>query len=123
MPDMNGIEMLERLKSDERLYSIPVIMISGLSESEAVIRCIEAGADDYLPKPFNLVLLRARINAGLERKRWREREQDYLSRLEAEKERSEALLRNILPVPIVLRLNRGETVIADRFDEASILFA
>jgi adenylate cyclase len=120
---MNGIEMLERLKSDERLYSIPVIMISGLSESEAVIRCIEAGADDYLPKPFNLVLLRARINACLERKRWRQREQEYLSRLTAEKERSEALLRNILPDPIVRRLNGGETTIADGFAEVSILFA
>ena len=74
-------------------------MISGLSETDAVIRCIEAGADDYLPKPFNHVLLRARINACLERKRWRDREREYLARLTAEKERSEALLRNILPEP------------------------
>ena len=123
MPDMNGIEILERLKSDERLYGIPVIMISGLSETEAVIRCIEAGAEDYLPKPFNLVLLRARINACLERKRWREREQDYLARLREERDRSEALLRNILPDPIVRRLNAGETTIADGFAEVSILFA
>jgi adenylate cyclase len=123
MPDMNGLEMLERLKADERLYGIPVIMISGLSETEAVIRCIEAGAEDYLPKPFNLVLLRARINACLERKRWREREQEYLARLQAEKDRSEALLHNILPAPIVGRLNAGETTIADGFAEVSILFA
>ncbi len=123
MPDMNGIEVLERLKSDERWRSIPVIMISGLSEMEAVIRCIEAGADDYLPKPFNVVLLRARINACLERKRWHDREREYLARLRTEKERSEALLRNILPDPVVLRLNAGETLIADRFDDVSILFA
>ena len=123
MPDMNGLEMLERLKADERLYGIPVIMISGLSETEAVIRCIEAGAEDYLPKPFNLVLLRARINACLERKRWREREREYLARLQAEKDRSEALLRNILPDPIVRRLNAGETTIADGFADVSILFA
>ncbi|WP_342640046.1 adenylate/guanylate cyclase domain-containing protein [Rhodoligotrophos ferricapiens] len=123
MPGMNGIEVLRRLKSDPRLYQIPVIMISGLSETDAVIRCIEAGAEDYLPKPFNLVLLRARINACLERKRWRSREQEYLSQLKIEKDRSEALLRNILPDPIVLRLNQGETIIADRFENASILFA
>ena len=89
MPDMNGIEMLERLKADERWYHTPVVMISGLTETDAVIRCIEAGAEDYLPKPFNLVLLRARINACLERKRWRDRERDYLARLKEEKERSD----------------------------------
>ena len=60
MPDMNGIEVLERIKCIERWQRIPVIMISGPSEGDAVIRCIEAGAEDYLPKPFNLVLLRAR---------------------------------------------------------------
>ncbi|MDW6020413.1 adenylate/guanylate cyclase domain-containing protein [Mesorhizobium sp. BAC0120] len=123
MPDMNGIEVLERLKADERWHSIPVIMISGLSETDAVIRCIEAGADDYLPKPFNHILLRARINACLDRKRWHDREQEYLAQLEAEKERSEALLRNILPSPVVARLNAGETLIADRFENVSILFA
>jgi adenylate cyclase len=123
MPDMNGIEVLETLKSDTRWYAIPVVMISGLSETDAVMRCIEAGAEDYLPKPFDVVLLRARINAGLERKRWRDRERDYLASLRAEKERSEALLRNILPDPIVLRLNEGEKVIADRFEAVSILFA
>jgi adenylate cyclase len=122
MPDMNGIEMLEQLKRDERLHGIPVIMISGLSENEAVIRCIEAGAEDYLPKPVNPVLLRARINACLERKRWREREEEYLSRLKEEKDRSEALLRNILPGAIVRRLHGGETMIADSFDDVSILF-
>ena len=79
MPEMNGIEVLERLKSDEKTQHTPVIMISSLSETDAVIRCIQAGAEDYLPKPFNLVLLRARINAALERRRWRERERDYFA--------------------------------------------
>jgi class 3 adenylate cyclase len=87
------------------------------------MRCIEAGAEDYLPKPFNLILLRARINASLERMRWREREQRYLAELKVEKEKSEALLRNILPEPIVKRLSAGETTIADGFSEVSILFA
>src|SRR5215204_3073884 len=70
-----------------------------------------------------MVLLRARINACLDRKRWQDREWEYLVRLRAEKERSEALLRHILPDAVVVRLNAGETVIADRFENVSILFA
>jgi adenylate cyclase len=123
MPDMNGVEVLERLKSNKDWRSTPVIMISGLSEMTAVIRCIEAGAEDYLLKPFDMVLLRARINACLDRKRWQDREWEYLVRLRAEKERSEALLRHILPDAVVVRLNAGETVIADRFENVSVLFA
>ena len=122
MPDMNGFQVLERLKADERLREIPVIMISGLRETDSVIRCIEAGAEDYLPKPFDPVLLRARIDACLERKRWHDRERRYLAVLQEEKRRSEALLRNILPGRIVGRLNDGETVIADRLEEVTILF-
>jgi adenylate cyclase len=123
MPDLNGFQVLERLKADERLHDVPVIMISGLQETDSVIRCIEAGAEDYLNKPFNPVLLRARISACLERKRWRERERRYVERIELEKAKYEALLRNILPGQIVTRLNDGEVVIADRVEEATILFA
>ena len=122
MPDMNGLEVLGRLKADPRLREIPVIMISGLQDTDSVIRCIEAGAEDYLPKPFDPVLLRARIGASLERKRWHDRERHYLVRLAAEKERSEALLRNILPEPIISRLTGGERVIADQLDEVTIVF-
>jgi adenylate cyclase len=123
MPELNGFQVLERLKADERLHDIPVIMISGLQETDSVIRCIEAGAEDYLPKPFNPVLLRARISACLERKRWRDRELRYRERIELEREKYESLLRNVLPGQIVTRLNNGEVVIADRVEEATILFA
>ena len=123
MPELNGFQVLERLKADERLRDIPVIMISGLQETDSVIRCIETGAEDYLPKPFNPVLLRARISACLERKRWRDREHRYLERIELEREKYENLLGNILPGQIVTRLNNGEVVIADRIEEATILFA
>lgn len=122
MPDMNGLQVLERLKGNKRLRNIPVIMISGLQETDSVIRCIGAGAEDYLPKPFDQVLLRARINACLERKHWHDRELGYLTQLKAEKERSDALLRSILPGQIVGRLNDGEAVIADRFENVTILF-
>lgn len=123
MPDMNGVEVLSRLKAEPRWQHIPVIMISGLHEVDAVARCIEAGADDYLPKPFNPTLLRARINSTLEKKRWLDREHQYLQRIEAEKQRADALLHAVLPGQIVARLKAGEAIIADRFDEATILFA
>ena len=123
MPDMNGIELLSRIKIHEKWRRIPVIMVSGLKETDAVIRCIEAGADDYLSKPFNPVLLRARINACLEKKRWADREQRYLRRIQFENQRTDALLHAILPGQVVKRLNEGEDVIADWFESATILFA
>jgi adenylate cyclase len=69
MPDMNGYEVLEHLKTDPQLRHIPVIMISAVDEIESVIRCVELGAEDYLSKPFNPTLLRARVGASLERKK------------------------------------------------------
>jgi len=130
MPQMNGYQVLEHLKSNPALRQIPVIMISAVDELDSVVRCIELGAEDYLPKPFNPALLRARVGASLEKKRLRDevrtslaREREYVAQLKAEKERSEALLRNILPSPVVVRLNAGETPIADRFENVSILFA
>jgi two-component system sensor histidine kinase/response regulator len=74
MPDMDGYEVLERLKRDDRLRHIPVIMISALNELQSVVRCIEAGAEDYLAKPFDPILLKARIGSCLEKKRGRDRE-------------------------------------------------
>ena len=74
MPDMDGYEVLGRIKADERLQHIPVIMISAVSELQSVVRCIEAGAEDYLSKPFNPILLKARIDSCLEKKRCRDRE-------------------------------------------------
>lgn len=74
MPDMNGYEVLGHIKTDHRLQHIPVIMISALHEVQSVVRCIEAGAEDYLTKPFNPTLLKARIGASLEKKRGRDRE-------------------------------------------------
>jgi len=123
MPGLSGYDVLGRLKSDPRYRDIPIIMISALDEIDSVARCIEAGAEDYMPKPFNPVLLRARINASIEKKRLREREKVFIEQLRIEKEKSEALLLNILPMPIVSRLNLGETIIADHIPDATILFA
>jgi two-component system cell cycle response regulator len=81
MPEMDGYQVLEQLKADPRLRDIPVIMISAVEELESVVRCIELGAQDYLPKPFNPVLLRARLSACLERKWLRDQEVDYLQQV------------------------------------------
>ncbi len=69
MPEMDGYQVLAHLKQDAQLKYIPVIMITALNEIDSVVRCIEMGAEDYLPKPFNPVLLQARVNASLEKKR------------------------------------------------------
>jgi two-component system cell cycle response regulator len=78
MPRMDGYQVLERIRSEPKLRHTPVIMISALEDVESVVRCIEMGAEDYLPKPFDPVLLRARIKAGLARKRLHDLEQEYL---------------------------------------------
>ncbi|HYI11948.1 MAG TPA: response regulator [Thermoanaerobaculia bacterium] len=74
MPDMDGYEVLGRIKADPRLQHAAVIMISAIDEVQSAVRCIEAGAEDYLSKPFDPTLLKARIGASLERKRGRDRE-------------------------------------------------
>ena len=76
MPEMNGYQVLKRLKQEEGWRDIPVIMISALEEKDIVVRCIEMGADDYMGKPFNPVFLKARINSCLERKRLRDLEKE-----------------------------------------------
>lgn len=82
MPGMDGREVLRRIKEHEEWRATPVIVISGQQDMEGIIECIEAGADDYLFKPFNPVLLQARIKAGIERKRWHDREEQYRQQLE-----------------------------------------
>jgi adenylate cyclase len=82
MPDMDGREVLRRIKEHPEWRATPVIVISGSQDMDGIIACIEAGADDYLFKPFNPVLLQARIKAGIERKRWHDREEQYRQQLE-----------------------------------------
>ncbi|HUB95586.1 MAG TPA: response regulator [Stellaceae bacterium] len=81
MPEMDGYETLKQVKSSDALRHIPVLMVSALDEMESVIRCIELGAEDYLPVPFNPVLLQARIGASLEKKRLRDQEVRHLREL------------------------------------------
>jgi two-component system, cell cycle response regulator len=81
MPVLDGYETLARIKADERLRHIPVIVISSVDELDSVIRCIEGGATDYLPKPFNAAVLRARLNASLAEKRLHDLQLEYLEQV------------------------------------------
>ena len=122
-PSEADFQTLQLLQADEELRPIPVIMLSAFDQVDSVALCIEMGADDFLAKPFDPVLLRARIGSSLERKRLRDREQDFLRQIEMEKEQSERLLLNILPAPVAERLKAGESTIADGFAEVTVLFA
>jgi sigma-B regulation protein RsbU (phosphoserine phosphatase) len=97
MPEMNGYQVLEQVIADPNLRDIPVIVTSGLEEIESVVKCVEMGAEDYLTKPINQVLLRARINASLEKKRLRDQQTHLLLRLERELEIARQTQQSILP--------------------------
>lgn len=107
MPGIDGYTVLKTIKADEQLRHVPVIMISALDEIESVVHCIESGAEDYLPKPFNPTLLRARIGASLEKKSLRDDEQRHLrvieetqQRLTHELDEAARYVRSIIPDPI-----------------------
>lgn len=123
MPEMNGYQLLEQLKADPALQHIPVIVISAVDNLNSVIKCIEMGAEDYLFKPFNTVLLKARVAASLEKKQLRDHERTYLQQIQIEQEKSEQLLLNILPKPVAHRLKQGQEAIADNYPSVTILFA
>ena len=122
MPEMDGYEVLRRMKADTNLRNIPVILVSAHDELEKIVQGIELGAEDYLPKSFNPVLLKARIGACLEKKALRDQEQNYLSQIQHEREKSEKLLRNILPDSIADRLKQTEDIIADNVEDVSVMF-
>jgi class 3 adenylate cyclase len=130
MPELDGLGVLEMLKQDNTLQSLSVIVISGAEALDNTIKCIEIGAEDYLPKPFNPVLLKARIFSSFEKKRLRELDRKRMEALDQEKQRleveqlkTEKLMLNILPRPIADRLKRGEKNISGSYPDVSILFS
>ncbi len=130
MPELDGLGVLEMLRADNNVQFPSVIVISGASALERAYKCIEIGAEDYLPKPFNPVLLKARIFSSFEKKRLRDLERQRLialdqktQRLEFEQLKTEKLMLNILPRPIAERLMRGEQNISGNYPEVSILFS
>lgn len=102
MPVMDGYTALACLKADPRLHHLPVIVLSAVDDIESVARCIELGAEDYLPKPFDPVLLKARITASLNKKRLHDREHSYLQQIQQEKKRADDLLNVVIPLGIAL---------------------
>ncbi len=100
MPQMDGYEVLRRIKSDARLQHLPVVMVSALGETESVVRCIELGADDYLTKPFNPLVLKARVTSSLSRKWLRDREQVHAQSLTRELDIGRQIQAGFLPQDI-----------------------
>ncbi|MFN8636419.1 MAG: adenylate/guanylate cyclase domain-containing protein [Chloroflexota bacterium] len=123
MPGIDGYEVLRRLKADDGLRHIPVIVLSASDEIESAVRCIELGAEDYLPKPIDAVLLRARIGASLEKKRLRDQEVVYLQQIDAERKRADELLHVILPGEVVAELKATNGVAPRRYENVAVLFS
>jgi adenylate cyclase len=118
-----SLVLLDLMMPDLNTRDVSVVVLSADTDTEMISKYIEIGADDYLPKPFNPTILRARVSSELSKRSLRSMENEYRERIDQEKKRSEALLRNILPPEIAIRLRKGETNIADHFDDATIIFA
>jgi class 3 adenylate cyclase len=130
MPELDGLGVLKVVKSTPELSYLPVIIVSSAEDFDRIVECIQVGAEDYLPKPFNAVLLRARVFSSLEKKRLRDLDREHILELQREKEmlhieqmKSEKLMLNILPKPIADRLKKGEKNIAGSYSEVTVLFS
>lgn len=123
MEGMSGQTLLQRVRADERLRHIPVLLIASVADEDVMIDCIEQGAVDYLLRPVREVLLLARLRASLERKHMGDRERDYHRLVELERRRAEMLLYDLLPAEIAARMKHGEQVIADSHEAVTVLFA
>lgn len=107
MPKMNGYQVLEVMRDDERLRYTPVVVVSAVNDMNSVIKCVHLGAADYLFKPFDPVLLHARVSACLEKKRLLDLEREYLRQIEQEKKQVHDLLNVIIPIGIELTSERN----------------
>jgi len=109
MPEMDGYQVLQQMTDDLRLRDVPVIVTSALEEIDSVVKCIEMGAEDYLTKPVNPVLLRARINASLEKKRLRDQQRE--------------LIRTFATAEVADDLQSSGFALGGRYVEATTMFA
>ena len=92
MPEMDGYQVLAQMMADPHLKQLPVIMVSAVDELDSVVKCIELGADDYLTKPFNPVLLKARIGSSLEKKRLRDHHRELIRKFATDQVAEELLV-------------------------------
>lgn len=123
MPNLDGMGTLSAIKTDDYLRYLPIIIVSGTETFDKTVKCIEMGAEDYLPKPFNPTLLRARVYSSLEKKRLRDLDKERLDQILHEKEKTEKLMLNILPKSIADKLKEKEQVIAGFYPNTTILFS
>lgn len=114
MPVMDGFAVLAALKADPGLQHIAVIVLSAHADHASIIRAIELGADDYLPKPFDPILLRARIGACLHKQHLRELELGYVRRIEAERRRADDLLHVVIPLGVALSVEKDFNQLLER---------
>lgn len=121
MPGLDGIEVLAHMQTDAATREIPVIMTSALDEIEGVVRCIEHGAVDYLTKPFDPVLLQARIGATLDLYRLRAQQRRARQELEEEIAWSGRLIRSLVPDPLVERVREGRGTLVETLDSVTTL--
>ena len=122
MPLMDGFEVLKQLKADANTRHIPVIIASSNNDMESVLRGIEMGAEDYIVKPINDVLLEARLNASLNKKRWHDQEQLYLREIKSAHRRADDLLHVILPAPIAAELKTNDTIPPREHADVAVMF-
>jgi class 3 adenylate cyclase len=122
MPDMDGYEVLAEMKADPDLRDTPVIVISAVDELDSVVKAIELGADDYLPKAFNPVLLRAKIGTYLERAQYRAQERTHHQQVEQARKRADELLAALMPKQIARVLKANKKLLPVRYDDVTVLF-
>jgi len=121
MPDISGLDVLKQLKGNPVQRNIPVIMVTASDEVDTAAECIKNGADDFVTKPFNRTLLRARVDASLDKKGMRDREEVYLDKVETDKKKSQQILKTVMPNSVVSELQTTGFVRPRRYDEVSIL--
>lgn len=123
MPVLDGFGVLETVRDDPALRDIPCVVISGASDVQNIVRALRLGATDFLPKPFNADILRARIDTTLERKRLLDERAAVLARVVEEQARSDALLHALFPDDVVSELKRTGRVAPRKLSDVTILFA
>ena len=115
MPEVNGYEVLRQMKADKSLRHIPAIVVSALDNMDSIVTCIQMGAEDYLTKPFSPVLLKARVDACLEKKRLRDMQVQSMMQLEKEKKRVDDLLQVVIPIGVALSAEKDFNRLLEKF--------
>lgn len=122
LPGGNGLEVLHQRRADPAMAVVPVIVVTGHGDPNTAVASIEAGADDYLEKPVQPVVMLARVNAALTRSRAQERQRELLNALAAARARSDDLLCQLLPARIAEELTRSACVRPTRHENVAVLF-